>query len=86
MEREKSPAEQGKMRLIMSLNIVLLSVALKQALMVENKLDSILHSEEIVKDSTITSISDGIRMVAYTITTMQKINELKDLTNSFPLR
>lgn len=86
MEDKKSPAERGEMRLIMSLNIVLLSVALKQALVVEKKLDSILHSEEVVKDSTIASISDGIRMVAYTITTMQKINELKDLTNSFPLR
>ena len=85
MEKEKSPAEQGERQLIMSLNVVLLSVALKQALVLERRLDLILCSKEVVEDSTITSVSDGIRMVAYTITTMQKINELKDLTNSFPL-
>lgn len=86
MEKEKSPAEQGKEDLIMSLNLVLLSVALKQAFVLEKKLDSILCSREPIKDSTITSVSDGIRMVAYTITTMQKVNGLKDSTDSFPFR
>nr|DAE21269.1 MAG TPA: hypothetical protein [Caudovirales sp. ctkvU4] len=51
-------------------------IAIKHAELVERSLDQMLKANEQITKEHILMISDEIRMVAYAVTTIQKINGL----------
>ena len=57
------------------LQLAMMRISIKHALLVEKRLDEML-SEPKVSDASIANISDGIRMVAYVLTVIEKIKGL----------
>ena len=57
------------------LQLAVMRISIKHALLVEKRLDEML-SEPKVSDASIANISDGIRMVAYVLTVIEKIKGL----------
>jgi hypothetical protein len=51
-------------------------IAIKHAELVERSLAQMLKANEQITKEHILTISDGIRMVAYAVTTIQKVNSL----------